>query len=81
MLAQAVAGNILGEATTLIGNILTEAMRTRVVNIRLFSEDTRSFRPIAAGVIEIRDYALEKRDHCLHTLPGHRRPQPTTRQK
>ena len=28
MLAQAVAGNILGEATTLIGNILTEAMRT-----------------------------------------------------
>ena len=31
MLAQAVAGNILGEATTLIGNILTEAMRTLIV--------------------------------------------------
>jgi len=29
MLAQALAGNILGEATTLIGNIPTEAMRTQ----------------------------------------------------
>jgi hypothetical protein len=45
MLAQVVAGNILGEATTLVGNILTESMQTVILRLRA----VRPVNPVRLG--------------------------------